>query len=102
MFCLFCVVLYIVCVYMCTELLPPGGYLIAVKYIIPIFITEDIHAIGGIRTINPSKPASATQALDRAVTGIGSVFKWPIKKAHLTWYKLLLYRDMIGIWDIVT
>jgi len=33
---LFCVVLYIVCVYMCTELLPPGGYPIAVnKYIIP-------------------------------------------------------------------
>jgi len=33
MYCLFCVVLYIVCVYMCTELLPPGGYPIAVKYI---------------------------------------------------------------------
>ena len=30
---LFCVVLCIVCVYMCTELLPPGGYQIAVKYI---------------------------------------------------------------------
>jgi len=27
-------VLSIVCVYMCTELLPPGGYPIAVKYII--------------------------------------------------------------------
>jgi len=34
MYCLFCVVLCIVCVYMCTELLPPGGYQIAVKYII--------------------------------------------------------------------
>jgi hypothetical protein len=31
---LFCVVLCIVCVYMCTELLPLGGYPIAVKYII--------------------------------------------------------------------
>jgi len=31
---LFCVVLCIVCVYMCTVLLPPGGYPIAVKYII--------------------------------------------------------------------
>jgi hypothetical protein len=31
---LFCDVLCIVCVYMCTELLPPGGYPIAVKYII--------------------------------------------------------------------
>jgi hypothetical protein len=34
MYCLFCVVLRIVCVYMCTVLLPPGGYPIAVKYII--------------------------------------------------------------------
>ena len=34
MYCLFCVVLWIVCVYMCTELLPLGGYPIAVKYII--------------------------------------------------------------------
>jgi len=34
-YCLFCVVLRIVCVYMCTVLLPPGGYPIAVyKYII--------------------------------------------------------------------
>jgi hypothetical protein len=33
-YCLFYVVLCIVCVYMCTELLPPGGYPIAVKYII--------------------------------------------------------------------
>jgi len=39
MYCLFCDVLCIVCVYMCTvlycaALLPPGGYPIAVKYII--------------------------------------------------------------------
>jgi hypothetical protein len=34
MYCLFCDVLCIVCVYMCTELLPPGCYPIAVKYII--------------------------------------------------------------------
>ena len=35
MYCLFCVLLFIVCVYMCTELLPPSGYPIAVnKYII--------------------------------------------------------------------
>jgi len=34
MYCLFRVVLCTVCVYMCTELLPPGGYPIAVKYII--------------------------------------------------------------------
>jgi len=35
MYCLFCVVLFIVCVYMCTVLLPPGGYPFPVnKYII--------------------------------------------------------------------
>jgi len=35
MYCLFCDVSCIVCVYMCTVLLPPGGYPIAVnKYII--------------------------------------------------------------------
>jgi len=33
MYCLFCVVLCIVCVFRCTVLLPPGGYPIAVKYI---------------------------------------------------------------------
>jgi len=33
MYCLFRDVLCIVCVYMCTVLLPPGGYPIAVKYI---------------------------------------------------------------------
>jgi len=39
MYCLFCVVLYIVCVYMCAELLPPSGYPIAVKYIISYIIS---------------------------------------------------------------
>jgi len=34
MYCLACNVPCIVCVYMCTEQLPPGGYPIAVKYII--------------------------------------------------------------------
>ena len=34
MYYLFCVVLCIVYMHMCTELLPPGGYPIAVKYII--------------------------------------------------------------------
>jgi hypothetical protein len=36
MCCLFCDVLFIVYVYTCTEQLPPGGYPIAVKYIISI------------------------------------------------------------------
>jgi hypothetical protein len=34
MYCLFRVVLCIVCVYMCTKLQPPDGYPIAVKYIV--------------------------------------------------------------------
>jgi len=34
MYCLFCVILCIVCVYICTELQPPGSYQISVKYII--------------------------------------------------------------------
>jgi len=34
MYCLFCVVPCIVCVYMCNVLLPPGGYPVAVKCII--------------------------------------------------------------------
>jgi hypothetical protein len=38
MLCMFCVVLCIVCVYMCTEQLPSGGYTIAVKYIISYHI----------------------------------------------------------------
>jgi len=40
---LFCDVLCIVCVYMCIELLPPGGYPIAVKYIIPYHSTCTVH-----------------------------------------------------------
>jgi len=38
----FCDVPCIVCVYMCTELLPPGGYPIAVKYIISCIISSGI------------------------------------------------------------
>jgi hypothetical protein len=34
MYCLFCGIPCIVCMYMCTEQLPPGGYPIAVNYII--------------------------------------------------------------------
>jgi hypothetical protein len=40
MYFLFCVVLCIVFVYMCTVLLPPGGYLITFKYIIPYHISN--------------------------------------------------------------
>jgi len=37
-YCLFCDILCIVCVYVCTELLPPGGYPIAVKYIMFVYM----------------------------------------------------------------
>jgi len=37
MYSLFCVVLCIVCVYMRTVVLPPGGYQIAVKYILSLY-----------------------------------------------------------------
>jgi len=46
MYCLFCDVLCIVCVYMCTELLPPGGYPIAVKYIISYINEEPLAQYG--------------------------------------------------------
>ena len=46
LYCLFCDVSFIVCVYMCTEQLPPGGYPIAVKYIsYYIIVTLDIEAL---------------------------------------------------------
>ena len=45
MYCLFCVILCIVCMYMCTELLPPGGYPIAVKYIISYHIIQNCSEI---------------------------------------------------------
>jgi len=47
MYCLSCVVLCIVCVYMCTERLPPGGYPIAVnKYTISYQKYEGIEFSG--------------------------------------------------------
>jgi len=58
MYCLFCVVLCIVCVYMCTVRLPPGGYPIAVKYIISYHNEElrDCYCLPGIiREINIRK-----------------------------------------------
>jgi len=45
MYCLFCVVLCIVFVYMCTEQLLPGGYPIAVKYIIYYQNGQDVKPI---------------------------------------------------------
>jgi len=38
---MYCCVSFSVCVYMCTVLLPPGGYPFAVKYIISCHITSN-------------------------------------------------------------
>jgi len=40
MYCLFCVVLCIACVYMYTVLLPPGGYPVSVEYIASYHMTK--------------------------------------------------------------
>jgi len=47
---LFCVVLCIFCAYMCTELLPPGGYPIAIKYIISYQLTLGFGAVASLNT----------------------------------------------------
>jgi len=59
MYCLFCAVFCIVCVYMCTELLPPGGYPIAVKYIIYhiILVSYQVYVLQ-VPCLLPSVPAS--------------------------------------------
>jgi len=53
MYCVFCDVPCIVCVYMRTVLLPPGSYPIAVKYISHHIKTL---AFTGIRTLGSSSP----------------------------------------------
>ena len=55
MYCLFCDVPSIVCVYMCTEQLPPGGYTITVKYIIIISNRTAVisNRYFNVATINP-------------------------------------------------
>jgi len=61
---LFCDVPCIVCVYMCTEQLPPGGYPIAVKYVIPYHIISyhiisyhiiSYHTEGSNQPVTPSR-----------------------------------------------
>ena len=63
----FCVVLCIVCAYMCTVRLPPGGYPIAAKYIIPIIIIIIIIFLHGLGRLTcsgidafPSFPRAST------------------------------------------
>ena len=55
MYCLFRVILCIVCVYMCTVLLPPGGYPIAVnkyiKYLLLHVIEQQIATYNSYRMI---------------------------------------------------
>jgi len=74
MYCLFCDVLCIVCAYMCTELLPPGGYPIAVKYIIIIIILTGLRSKPGLRDERP-----ATNHLNRLMA-----FSIILFKSHVT------------------
>jgi hypothetical protein len=64
MYCLFCVVLCIVYVYMCTELLPPGGYPIAVKYIISYRIKRGMEKKKSVCNALIGKP-DAKRSLER-------------------------------------
>jgi hypothetical protein len=66
MYCLFCVVLRTVCMYMCTVLLPPGGYPMAVKYIVSHQSNGDIHPVRSVVTMSTELSLSPTQT-DRHV-----------------------------------
>jgi thioredoxin-related protein len=70
MYCTFYVVLYIVCVYMCTELLPPDGYPIAVnKYIISYHIIYQNHVKPSREvSLRIFKPSFATSQVGRSVS----------------------------------
>jgi hypothetical protein len=63
-YCLFCVVLCIVCVYMCTVLLSPGGYPIAVKYII-VFHIISYHIIKLVQYCNHSSLCNSLVSSNR-------------------------------------
>jgi hypothetical protein len=60
MYCLFCDVLCIVCVYMCTEQLPPGGYPIAVKYILSYISSHEV-AISAHMLVGGRVPQLSTE-----------------------------------------
>ena len=70
MYCLFCDVLCIVFVYMCTEKLPPGGYPIAVKYTISYHIISYIllHYGRGERSHCPQFPNLYTELREEEST----------------------------------
>jgi len=71
MYCLFCEVLCIVCVYMCTELLPPGGYTIAVEYIISYHIKGKIRPITSHEGPEVEQRYSSSPSLTSALDGVG-------------------------------
>ena len=83
MYCLFCDVLCIVCVYMCTVLLSPGGYPIAVKYIISYHIISshlkdisdaELRTLYWVRVQIASVAALLRQSLGRFICYSTSVY----------------------------
>jgi hypothetical protein len=74
-YCSFRVVLRIVCVYMCTELLPQGGYPIAVKHIISCIIWCDMirHHINTVTRLYDGRTTTGTWRLARAVLNSATV-----------------------------
>jgi hypothetical protein len=66
MYCMFCVVLCIICMYTCTVLLPPGGYPIAVNKYININIK--IHPLCMMDSKNRNKCSQTKQMCDKGVS----------------------------------
>jgi hypothetical protein len=79
MYCLFCFILCIVCVHMCTVLLSPGGYPIAVKYIIS-YITYHISYLQKKR--NLSENACSQHSLADNCVPISSFYVYSFCKVQ--------------------
>jgi len=89
----FCDVPCIVCVYMCTVLLPPGGYPIAVKYMIYIISNHIIYHIIPYHTISHIKTCTVHTTFIRTNAPVPSTaYKhsvWTKRAQSLCWVHLL-------------
>jgi hypothetical protein len=86
MYCLFCDILCIVCVYICTELLLPGGYPITVKYIISYHICMDGAEICHITKLCdflhvawPTEGGFCPSLISARIRWPVVVLRWPLK-----------------------
>ena len=84
-YCLFCVILCIVCVYTCTVLLPPGGYPIAVKYI--IYVITYLYIISYIishlqKNRNLSESAWSQRSIDDSLVPISCFYVYSFCKVQ--------------------